>query len=477
MHDTAAHNSISRYSPAKRLVALLVVCALVVTALVCGVLSVTAIAADLVIEAGPDNGTALAAQLRAGGAGYDIEDEYGALWGTDTRVEIFKATYTNGAQEVSVAGRNNEKVIAPGTENTYTFAVKNKLNALMDYKVVVEAYVTGLDGTGKTIPVEARLKGRNWLLGSGEEFRPVEELSGVEESAILMSHGHCIYTLEWRWPFEHDLNGDGNIDDGDALDTWLASQQQDISLTIGITVLSAHHMDVGEPAVTAPIPWMLDDVNHMAYLYGFPDDTIRPEADITRAELASIFYRLLREEIREEYRTEAHPYSDVGATAWYRTEMATMSALGVFIGYPDGTFRGSQPITRGEFAAVLARISEEMISTDGFTAFTDIRGHWAEGEIMTIEDFNWIEGYPDGTFAPDEHITRAETAAMINRMLHRLPERLSDLRSNMLRWPDNQDTSIWYYLAMQEASNSHDYARLLGTREKWTRVTDISYLT
>ena len=474
-HNTPNNSISSRYSAGKRLVALLLVCVLVVTALVCGVLSVTAIAADLVIEAGPDNGSARTAQIQTLSSSGAVRDSYDTVWGTDSRVEIFKSAYTNGNREVTVAGKNNEKVIAPGTENTYTFAVKNDFSSLLDYKVVVNAWTTGLDGTGKTIPVEVRLKGRDWLVGGEEEYRPVAELDGAEEGSILTINGHTLYTLQWRWPFEHDIDGDGNIDDGDALDTWLATQEQEISLTISITVLSTRHYEK-EPAVTASIPWILDDVHHMAYLYGFEDGTIRPYANITRAELASIFYRLLRAEVRAEYRTEEHDYYDVPETAWYRREMATMTALGIFEGYPDGSFRGDQAITRAEFAATLARISEEMISDDGFTAFSDIRGHWAEGEIMTIEDFNWIEGYPDGTFLPDDCVTRAETAAMINRMIHRLPEQLSDLREDMLCWPDNEDTSEWYYLAMQEASNSHDYHRLLGTREKWICVTDIDYI-
>jgi len=466
-------------SPRRILLSLLTVAVMLVTLLSSGMLSQTTHAADMVIGVGESNGYASAELLRnhAFNGNYAIEDSYGTIWGTETQVEIFKSEYHNGEQKITVAGRNNEKVIAPGTENTYTFAVKNLYSGWLDYKITVEAFVEGLEGVEgapESLPVEARLQGQKWLVGNENEFCPVLELDGATESAVLAARKQNTYTLQWQWPFERDLDGDGNVDDGDAVDTWLANQSEPISLTIRIVVLSTYHTP-GVSSVSGSIPEKFDTETHIAYLYGYPDGTIRPETDITRAEVAAILFRLLREDIREEYRSEECVYSDVVPEAWYLTEVCTLTRLGLLEGYPDGTFRGDAPITRAELATVLARISEVEISGDGKTGFSDIDRHWAKAEIMTIEDFGWIEGYPDGTFGPDRNVTRAETATMINRMLHRCPEQLDDLLEEMKVWPDNLDVQKWYYLAIQEATNSHNCSRLLGNREKWTDMLwDIS---
>ena len=457
----------------KQFTALLLSCTIMVTAVAATLLTPTAVAANLVIPLGASNSRATPQQLRAGVGEplYRIEDQYGTVWGVTNEVDIFKVSYENGSHEVTVAGKNNDKVIAPGTENTYTFALKNTNIGNLDYKVVVEAWFDGLDGTGKVIPVEAKLQGHyGWLVGNETTYRPVLELNGAEESAVLTGGTHAMYTLQWQWPFEHDLNGDGNIDDGDELDTWLATQNEEFSLSIRITVLSTYH-GASLPQVV-PAPSILNDRDHYAYLYGFHDGTIRPDADITRAQVAAIFFRLLEPEVRAANLTDDCDYPDVPEDAWYRTEAATITSLGLMQGYTDGNFCGEQPITRGELSAVLARMSGKEIKNDGSTKFKDIKDHWAEAEIRTIEDFNWILGYGDGTFRPDDSTSRAETATMINRMLHRTPEYPSDLLDTMKTWPDNADAEAWYYLAMQEASNSHSFVRLMGTREKWVALVE-----
>ena len=405
-----------------------------------------------------------------------IKDCYGDLWGTVDEVDIFRVEYENDSHEISVAGKNNEKVIAPGTENTYTFAVKNLHSGQLDYKLMAEAFFTGPDGVSFTIPVEARLMGKDgWLVGSDTEYRPVLELNGAEDGGSLPSKHHDMYTLQWRWPFESDLDGDGNFDDGDALDTWLGTQSEDFALTIRLSCLATYRYN-DDPIVNYPVPSALNGKDHVAYLYGDDNGLIRPEANITRAEVAAILYRLLTDETRTQYETRRCPYPDIPENAWYRIEAATLTKLGIFEGYPDGTFGGNNEMSRAELATVLARLSEKNITDEGKTAFRDVKEHWAKAEIMTIEDLGWIEGYPDGTFRPDRPITRAETATLVNRVLHRLPEQLTDLRPEMIVWPDNADTGKWYYLAMQEASNSHDYQVLLGTREKWIRIRDVVYV-
>ena len=458
----------------KTVVSLLLICVLLASIFVSGTLSHTVYAADTTISVAPGNGVTLQNLKASTGNGpYHIEDEYGTVWTNGTEVEIFRSSYENGEHEITVAGKDGSKVIAPGTENIYTFAIHNNYADSVDYKVTVEAFFTGLDGTDKVIPMQVRLQGKqSWLVGSEEEWAPVLQLNGAEESAFLSRSQHALYTLQWRWPFEQDLNGDGNIDDGDALDTWLATQEQDISLTIRIIVQASEHYAQNEPSNIA-VPNLLNGTQHFAYLYGYPDGTVRPNNNITRAETAAILYRLIKDSIRDQYETANHPYSDIPADAWYQKEVATLTAMDLFKGYPDGTFRPDQPITRAEVAALLARISEREISSEGKTEFTDIKDHWAEAKIMTIEDLNWIYGYPDGTFLPDQPITRAETVAMFNRVLHRNPQKLSDLLPDMKTWPDNADPEAWYYLDIQEASNGHTYQRLLGIREKWIALTDL----
>jgi hypothetical protein len=238
-----------------------------------------------------------------------------------------------------------------------------------------------------------------------------------------------------------------------------------------IIVQAADYYYAEEP-VTAPVPSCFNDEEHFAYIFGLPDGCIHPEAEITRGEIAAIIYRLLWDDIREKYETTEHPYGDMSTDAWYANEVACLTAIGFLKGYPDGNFCGTAPMTRAELAALLSRISEKEISEKGKTRFTDIKDHWAAEEIMTIEDLNWVYGYPDGTFRPDQNVTRAEAIAMINRVLHRQPEKHSDLLPDMKTWPDNANKEAWYYMDIQEATNGHAHQRLLGTREKWIALDD-----
>lgn len=463
---------IEKRRPWQIVLSLLLVCVLLLGGMAAGLFAIIAGASDTVINLGAEK-AASARQAQQGGISpfFEIKDGQDNLWGEETEIEIFKVSYENGEQKVTVAGKNNQKVIAPGTENLYTFLIRNTSGGTLDYKLVVEAVVTGLDGTDKVLPLQARLKGLNWLVGEEDEFKPVLDLNGAEESAVLGFRESTEYQLQWRWPFEQDHDGDGSIADGDALDTWLGTQEEPISLTIRLTVLYSYHFPP-IPAVSAPIPGILNGTDHFAYLFGYPDGTIRPEAEITRAEFAAVLYRLLRDEVREQYETNDCDYPDVSPDAWYRNEVATMTNLGILVGYPDGTFRGDQTISRGEVAVVLAKLHDLQTNAKK-TEFSDIDGHWAKEHILIIEDNNWVSGYPDGTFRPDDPITRAETASVMNRVLHRLPEEQKDLHvEGMVTWPDNQDTEQWYYLAIQEATNGHYYARLMGTRETWTKLRE-----
>lgn len=206
----------------------------------------------------------------------------------------------------------------------------------------------------------------------------------------------------------------------------------------------------------APIPEMLNGEDHYAYLLGYEDGTVRPNGSISRAEVATVLFRLLKDDVRMQNLTKDNAYSDVSDTAWYAAAVSTLSKMGVISGYPDGTFRPNAPITRAEFAAMIARFDETAKSAD--TPFTDISGHWAENAIGKAYGNGWVEGSSKTVFCPKSNLTRAETATLLNRVLHRLPEKESDLLANQIVWPDNPET-FWGYLAIQEATNSHEYER------------------
>ena len=217
------------------------------------------------------------------------------------------------------------------------------------------------------------------------------------------------------------------------------------------------------------VPEWLNGKDHFAYVMGYADGTVRPLNKISRAEVATIFFRLLNEDIREENLTTANTFADVNEGMWCNTAISTMTRLGVVHGRTAERFDPNAPITRAEFAAICARF--DATKHDGDSNFTDIAGHWAEAEIERAASLGWVRGYTDGTFRPGNHITRAEAMTMINRVLNRLPEDEKDLLDGMNVWPDNQP-SDWHYLAVQEATNSHDFTRKSdAVHEHWTKLT------
>lgn len=215
----------------------------------------------------------------------------------------------------------------------------------------------------------------------------------------------------------------------------------------------------------------LNTTDHFAYIVGYGNGQVRPQNAITRAEVATIFFRLLTDDVREENFTSSNKYTDVAAGAWYNNAVSTLSAMGIITGYPDGTFRPNAYITRAEFAAIAARFDADGDKT--LAAFSDIANHWAKDEISVAYNNGWVDGYPDGTFGPQRNITRAETVTLVNRVLNRKPETEDDLLSDMTTWTDNADKKAWYYLAIQEATNSHYYKYKENSEyEKWTELRE-----
>ena len=216
------------------------------------------------------------------------------------------------------------------------------------------------------------------------------------------------------------------------------------------------------------VPYMLNSTDHYAYIKGYPNGSFKPTDTITRAEAATIFYRLLTDSTRKAYATTYNSFKDVPATAWYNTAVSTMAKLGIVNGGADGYFRPNDPITRAEIAAMIARC-DGAYYTGTSTVFSDTYGHWAASYIARAYELGWINGYGT-TYAPDRYISRAETVAVLNRVLNRAPQYTSDLTRNYTTFSDVA-TSAWYYLDVEEAANSHTYTRKSNADyETWTKL-------
>ena len=228
----------------------------------------------------------------------------------------------------------------------------------------------------------------------------------------------------------------------------------------------------------------LNTEDHYGYIIGYPVDyrtgaptedeslwPVKPDGDITRAEAATIFFRLLSDESRAQYWSKTNVYVDVTANDWFNNAVSTLSNAGILNGYPDGTFLPNEPISRAEFTVIAERFfKSEYTGTDDY--FTDISDHWARESINAAYEDGIVSGFPDNTFRPDQNITRAEAVAIVNRTVGRKPHK-DHLHPDMRVWPDNADPSIWYYADIQEATNSHDY-RMVGegaaVYEEWLNI-------
>ena len=245
------------------------------------------------------------------------------------------------------------------------------------------------------------------------------------------------------------------------------------SVSYTIKGSSGGHGGNGGGTVTIPddVPTGLNGKDHYAYVVGYPDGMVYPQKNITRAEVATIFFRLLKDETREANMTKSNSYNDMKDGAWYTCAVSTLSKMGIIKGYEDGSFKPDASISRAEFAAIAARFDPDGDKTPA--TFSDVSSHWAKDEISIAANHGWIKGYEDGSFKPDQKITRAETMTLVNRVLKRLPETKDDLHKDMKTWPDNQNESAWFYLAVQEATNSH-YQKLKkdGTHETWESMRE-----
>ena len=358
-------------------------------------------------------------------------------------------------------------------------------------------YKDGVDGTVFADQTTADLHvGDTTPAFSGTPTRSGYTFTGWEPSVAATVTDNGVYTAQWaknsssshhstRYTLHYESNGgtaykDERYSSGtkvtlDKTPTresytftgWYADQALTQKITT-VTMNSNKTVYAGWEATGVPDKLNGDD--HYAYVIGYLDGNVRPNANVSRAETATIFFRLLKSDIRDGNLIADNGFSDVSDGQWHNKAISTMAKLGIVKGRRADNFDPDASITRAEFAAICARFNTKPVENSG--SFSDISGHWAENEIERAAAFGWISGYPDGTFRPDARITRAEAMTMINRVLCRMPQSESDLLDSMVTWPDNKP-SDWHYLAVQEATNSHDFDRKGEVGESWTKLTSV----
>ena len=427
----------------------------------------------------------------------------------DGRVVVAPGAITYGTATYSVADAepylshftHNHKGIITDTDYTAETGTSSQAKSLVLYGAIQKFSVTYTDGIGGTsfadeVTSDLRRGTPTPAFTGGTPTRSGYTFTGWEPSVAATVTDNAVYTAQWaknsssshhstRYTLHYESNGgtaykDERYSSGtkvtlDKTPTresytftgWYADKELTQKIS-SIKMTSEKTVYAGWKAST--VPDMLNGDDHYAYVVGYSDGTVRPNANISRAEVATIFFRLLKSDIRDGNLTADNEFSDVSDGQWHNKAISTMAKLGIVKGRRADSFDPDASITRAEFAAICARFNTKPVENSG--SFSDISGHWAENEIERAAAFGWISGYPDGTFRPDARITRAEAMTMINRVLCRMPQSESDLLNSMVTWPDNKP-SDWHYLAVQEATNSHDFNRQGEVGESWTKLTSV----
>ena len=379
---------------------------------------------------------------------YDKETKYFIYDITATKSWI-AANWKNGAVSVpmeliyfhagdTVCGIESVPASASGAQGmfwNYTAAdwVKPITLTLAGLKVRADkaATVTENTATWKTLRASGTVEG-------GFTYITVDVPSNVGNAAELAANKEYVKTLAF-----------GNDAD---ITEWKSNE---VTLLLKRSSASA-------PVVPSPggskEPSDLNITDHFAYVIGYPDGTVRPDGNVTRAEVATIFFRMLKDDAREKYWKTDNRYSDVKSTDWYNNAISTLSNMDIIDGYPDGTFRPNAGITRAEFAKIAVSFFKDNVRETIGDRFSDIHGKWYTEYVNLANELAIVNGYPDGTFRPDNKIIRAESMTIVNNTLRRTPCKEGLLPvSVMITWPDNA-ASAWYYEAVQEATNSHEYS-------------------
>ena len=391
---------------------------------------------------------------------------------------------------------------ADGSGDAFTAAtdVTSNITVYAQWKDSTTYSVTYKDGVDGTVFADQTTTdlhvGDTTPAFSGTPTRSGYTFTGWEPSVAATVTDNAVYTAQWaknsssshhstRYTLHYESNGGTAYKDeryssgtkvtldktptreSSTFTGWYADQALTQKITT-VTMNSNKTVYAGWEATGVPDKLNGDD--HYAYVIGYLDGNVRPNANVSRAETATIFFRLLKSDIRDGNLIADNGFSDVSDGQWHNKAISTMAKLGIVKGRRADRFDPDASITRAEFAAICARFNTKPVENSG--SFSDISGHWAENEIERAAAFGWISGYPDGTFHPDARITRAEAMTMINRVLCRMPQSESDLLDSMVTWPDNKP-SDWHYLAVQEATNSHDFDRKGEVGESWTKLTSV----
>ena len=427
----------------------------------------------------------------------------------DGRVVVAPGAITYGTATYSVADAepylshftHNHKGIISDTDYTAETGTSSQAKSLVLYGAIQKFSVTYTDGIGGTsfadeVTSDLRRGTPTPAFTGGTPTRSGYTFTGWEPSVAATVTDNAVYTAQWaknsssshhstRYTLHYESNGgtaykDERYSSGtkvtlDKTPTresytftgWYADKELTQKIS-SIKMTSEKTVYAGWKAST--VPDMLNGDDHYAYVVGYSDGTVRPNANISRAEVATIFFRLLKKEVRDGNLTTENIFADVTNGQWHNKAISTMAKLGIVKGRRADRLDPDASITRAEFAAICARFNTKPVENS--SSFSDISGHWAENEIERAAAFGWISGYPDGTFRPDARIARAEAMTMINRVLCRMPQSESDLLDSMVTWPDNKP-SDWHYLAVQEATNSHDFNRQGEVGESWTKLTSV----
>ncbi len=339
-----------------------------------------------------------------------------------------------------------------------TFEVSGKMTGFTLVQTAVNSGPLSLKVDYQTNPEKAyaycTILRKGYSSGGDDDHTVTFDEEGVDP--IEVEDGGILHVEDLEIPYK----------DGYSFDGWYTDEEltqkvtEDLVITKDITLYpkwvkneSADKLNAGD---------------HFAYIVGYPEGDVRPENNIDREEITTVFFRLLLDEVRDPIYCKENSFSDVEADRWSNNAISTMQNGGYVTGYEDGSFRPDEYITRAEFATIASHM--DTMNEDATHRFSDVSGHWAEKYIADAVSKGWIAGYEDGTFRPDEYITRAEAMTIINRMLLRFVNE-EGLHADAIKWPDNAKTA-WYYYAVEEATNSHNYERQAdGVYETWTELT------
>ncbi len=414
--------------------------------------------------------------------GTDVTENY-AVTKTPGKLTINPIT----AKVTVTINGNTLTVKYDGDEHTvsgYTYEASNKLYTDKDfmYKKDVQPEAKGVNADTYMVGLAAED-----FMNINDNFTNVEFIVNdgslvIEKRVVKLTSASDEKTYDGK-PLTNDtvnISGDGFVKDDAVLCDVTGSQTATGSSENKFTYKAKGNTNLANYEIstefgTLTVKQLLETSEHFNYVIGYPDGTIRPNGHISRAEVATIFFRLLTDDARAEFNSTENSFKDVAAGSWYNRAISTLANANILVGDENGNFRPNDPITRAEMATIIARFDK---LTETGKTFSDIKGHWAQKDIEMATTKGWLNGYPDGTFRPNNAITRAETFKMINRVLNRCVVSQEDLLVNDMNvWTDNMDPEAWFYYDVQEATNNHECERIdMSEHEHWTKkLTDIDW--